>query len=83
MPSTVAVPSSAIASVVRILTVVDLPAPFGPTRAKIVPGGDGEVEAVERPDAGVLPRRGIGLDEAARLDAHGWDWDGRVGRVGG
>jgi len=37
MPSTAAVPASGLARVVRILTVVVLPAPFGPTRAKIVP----------------------------------------------
>jgi hypothetical protein len=39
MPSMTAVPSSGTASVVRILTVVVLPAPFGPTRAKMVPLG--------------------------------------------
>ena len=32
-------PESAWASVVRILTVVDLPAPFGPSRPKTVPAG--------------------------------------------
>ena len=38
-PATLAVPESAWASVVRILTVVDLPAPFGPSRPKTVPAG--------------------------------------------
>ncbi len=38
-PATMAVPESAWARVVRILTVVDLPAPFGPSRAKTVPVG--------------------------------------------
>ena len=39
MPSTAAVPASGVASVVRILTVVVLPAPLGPTRAEMVPCG--------------------------------------------
>ena len=36
-PATRALPSSGRVSVVRILTAVDLPAPFGPSRAKVVP----------------------------------------------
>ena len=38
-PCTTAVPWSGRASVVRILMVVDLPAPFGPSRPKITPRG--------------------------------------------
>ena len=38
-PATIAVPESAWARVVRILTVVDLPAPLGPSRATTVPAG--------------------------------------------
>ena len=38
IPATVARPPSGRASVVRIRTVVDLPAPFGPSRPKTVPG---------------------------------------------
>ena len=38
-PATVAVPESAWARVVRILTVVDFPAPLGPSRPKTVPAG--------------------------------------------
>jgi hypothetical protein len=38
-PATVAVPLSGRDSVVRIRTVVDFPAPFGPSRPKIVPVG--------------------------------------------
>ena len=36
-PATLADPESAWARVVRILTVVDLPAPLGPSSPKIVP----------------------------------------------
>ena len=36
-PATVALPSSARASVVRMRTAVDLPAPFGPSRPNTVP----------------------------------------------
>ena len=38
-PATVAVPESAWARVVRILTVVDFPAPLGPSSPKTVPAG--------------------------------------------
>ena len=38
-------------SVVRILTAVDFPAPFGPSRAKIDAGLDRERDAVESPHA--------------------------------
>ena len=46
-PATRAVPPSAFISVVSTFTVVVLPAPFGPSREKIVPASDIEVDAVE------------------------------------
>ena len=42
-PATRAEPPSARASVVSTLTAVDLPAPFGPSRPKIVPGATANV----------------------------------------
>jgi hypothetical protein len=39
MPATVAEPLVGVDSVVRILMVVDLPAPLGPSRPNTVPGG--------------------------------------------
>ena len=42
-PATVAEPPSGWASVVRIFTVVDLPAPFGPSSPKTVPAGTEKV----------------------------------------
>ena len=50
-PATRAVPESGRDRVVRTLTVVDLPAPLGPEQAEDRARLDGEVEAVERPDA--------------------------------
>ncbi len=38
MPATVALPPSGRARVVRIFTVVDFPAPFGPSSPNTVPG---------------------------------------------
>ena len=58
---------------VKILTTLAI-ADEGEDRA----GGDGEVKAVERPDA-ALARRGIGLDETARLDGRGGHWEGSGG----
>ena len=55
-------PASARISVDRICTAVVLPAPLGPSREKTVPGGDGQVDAVEhhlvaeRPCAAPWPR---------------------------
>ena len=40
--------------------MVDLPAPFGPSRPKTVPAGHARSEPVERADVA-----GIGLDEAS------------------
>ena len=62
-PATVAPPSSGCASVVRILTAVDFPAPLGPSRPKIVPGAT-------RSDSSSSARHAlrIGLHEAVRLD---------------
>ena len=62
-PATLAVPESGRASVVRILMVVDLPAPLGPSSPKISPFGDGDRQPVERPYA-----RRVGLDEVVCLD---------------
>ena len=55
--------SPAATSVVRILTVVDLPAPLGPSRAKTRAGADVERQAVERADRRRAAAAGIGLDE--------------------
>ncbi len=63
-PATVAVPESGRARVVRILTVVDLPAPFG--QAEDGAGLDGDVHAAERGDV-----TRIGLDQLTRLDRGG------------
>ena len=41
MPATRALPLSGRDRVVRIRTVVDLPAPLGPSSPKMVPGRDG------------------------------------------
>ncbi len=41
-------PRRAASSVVRMRTVVVLPAPLGPSRPSTVPCRDGEVDAVER-----------------------------------
>ena len=62
-PATRALPLSGRDSVVRILTVVDLPAPFGPSRPKMVPGRDGEAQPVERRDRGR-----VGLPQFVCLD---------------
>ncbi len=39
IPATVAVPASGVARVVSTRTAVVLPAPFGPSRPRIVPAG--------------------------------------------
>ena len=44
-------PASGVASVVRILTAVDLPAPFGPSSANTVPAGT----ANDSPSSAVTP----------------------------
>ena len=62
MPATVAAPLVGRDSVVRILMVVDLPAPFGPSRPNTVPGRTREAQPVERGDLPVL------LHEVDRLD---------------
>ena len=50
-------------SVVRIFTVVDLPAPFGPSSPKIVPGATRQAHAVEGADVAR-----VDLDEVAGHD---------------
>ena len=45
--------------------VVDLPAPFGPSRATVSPGDDVEVDAGDGPD------RAVGLGEAAEAQSRG------------
>ena len=60
-PRPTRVPSSGRTSVVRILTVVDLPAPFGPSKPKIDPSSTVEVEAVEGDDIGP-----VALDQPGR-----------------
>ena len=54
--------ASAEMRVERILTAVVLPAPFGPSREKIVAFGDGEVDAVEHDLVAV------GLAQSVRRD---------------
>ena len=49
-------PASGRTSVARMRTIVVLPAPFGPSRAKTEPGLDGEVDVVERG----VPAEGLG-----------------------
>ena len=46
-PATRTVPPSAFINVVSTFTVVVLPAPFGPSREKIVPAANIEIDAVE------------------------------------
>ena len=48
--------------------VVDLPAPFGPSRPKMMPPRDGDAEPVQGADALPVPADGVRLDEALRLD---------------
>ena len=50
---------------VSIRIVVDLPAPFGPSRPRQIPGGHVEVEAVDRRDLAEA------LNDAAQLDCVG------------
>ena len=59
-PSTSSSPSSAIDWAVSRRIVVDLPAPFGPSRPTQVPSGHVEVEAVDGRD------RAVALDDAAQ-----------------
>ena len=51
IPATVALPASGVASVVRILTAVDLPAPLGPSSANTLPGAT----ANDSPSSAVTP----------------------------
>src|SRR5271157_4372903 len=62
-PATIAVPESDVASVVRILTAVDFPAPFGPNNPKTVPGATVKLSS----SSALTPLR-IRLDERLRLD---------------
>jgi hypothetical protein len=50
-PATRAVPPSGLASVVRIFTAVDLPAPLGPSSANTLPGAT----ANDSPSSAVTP----------------------------
>ena len=68
-PSTSSSPSSAIDCAVRSRIVVDLPAPFGPSRPTHVPVGHVEVEAVDGRD------RAVALHDSAR---DGWRARSRV-----
>jgi hypothetical protein len=51
-----------------MLMKVDLPAPFGPSRPKNEPRGNGEIDALQRMDGRALALGAIGFIEAARLD---------------
>ena len=55
MPATLARPESGRESVVRILTVVDLPAPFGPSSPKTLPAATW-IDNPSRACTGSLPR---------------------------
>ena len=65
-PATVAVPSEGSSSVVSILMVVLLPAPFGPSRPKIDAVGDVQGHVVGGSQVAEAPR------EAKRLDGAGF-----------
>ena len=66
-PATRAEPDVIVISVVNILTVVDLPAPFGPEEAEDLPGRDLEVDAAHRLDGAAASA--VVLDEL--LGFHG------------
>ena len=63
MPATRAAPLSGRDSVVRIRTVVDLPAPLGPSSPKMVPACTDRL----RPSSAVDVGR-VGLSQILRLD---------------
>jgi len=65
-PSTRALPPVGCARPVRILIIVDFPAPLCPRSPKTSPRGDLEADAVERPDIAVVLYETLDFDRPAR-----------------